>query len=343
MKNFGALSILSVVVIGAQRFKKEVLCPQKVLKGTPSWNSIYSPKRFPANFDCEIVIKSGVKGNKIELQFEGVKLADTEACKMQSIELYNDRVSEENLATRFCGKGAPDRFTSKGDTIIMKVSSNFAANAPKALYRALYEVKYRANMDWDGLKAKQDADKAEMFNKKHKSKRSGSGPMRPNGPGGKGKGGPPSMAKGNGRSIAGNLVKLKMAGPGGKGGKGGFPGGKGKGRSSTWNTPGKTNANDAMGLESLRDRQAKWEKGQKQLSTMHQTSLGLNGNMYTNKAGSTLLSDHKDGMQTLTWIGIGVGAAVGLTIVGVVVHTMASKFMKNDKDLQYPDRPKGAG
>ena len=99
---------------------------------------------------------------------------------------------------------------------------------------------YRANMDWDGLKAKQDADKAEMFKKKNKSKRSGSGPMRPNGPGGKGKGkgkgGPPSMAKGNGRSIAGNLVKLKMAGPGGKGGKGGFPGGKGKGKSSTWNT-----------------------------------------------------------------------------------------------------------
>ena len=95
-------------------------------------------------------------------------------------------------------------------------------------------------MDWDGLKAKQDADKAEMFKKKNKSKRSGSGPMRPNGPGGKGKGkgkeGPPSMAKGNGRSIAGNLVKLKMAGPGGKGGKGGFPGGKGKGKSSTWNT-----------------------------------------------------------------------------------------------------------
>ena len=60
-----ATVISSVILVQAQRFKKEVLCPQKVLKGTPQWHSIYSPKRFPANFDCEIVIKSGVKGNKM--------------------------------------------------------------------------------------------------------------------------------------------------------------------------------------------------------------------------------------------------------------------------------------
>ena len=44
-------------------------------------------------------------------------------------------------------------------------------------------------------------------------------------------------------------------------------------------------------------------------------------------------------MQTLTWIGIAVGAAVGLTILGVVVHQVVLKFTKKDKDPNMQYRP----
>ena len=82
---------------------------------------------------------------------------------------------------------------------------------------------HRANMDWDGFKAKQDAEKAKMFQKKH---------QKANG-GGLSTGMKSKLS--NGRSLAGNLVKLKMAGAGkGKGGKGGK--GKGMPKGSTWNT-----------------------------------------------------------------------------------------------------------
>ena len=80
---------------------------------------------------------------RIELQFEGIRMAKTEACKMQSIAIYNDKVADTNLATRFCGEGAPDRFTSKGDTLILKISSNFPGNAPPKVYAAQYEIMYR--------------------------------------------------------------------------------------------------------------------------------------------------------------------------------------------------------
>ena len=78
----------------------------------------------------------------------------------------------------------------------------------------------RANMDWDGFKAKQDAQKAKMFQKKQTKANAKKNPSTG-----------PSLS--NGRSIAGNLVKLKMAGMG-KGGKGGK--GKGRPQGNTWNT-----------------------------------------------------------------------------------------------------------
>lgn len=145
---------------GNGRIKKKELCPSKILKGTPDWNSIFSPKRMPPRFECQIVIKSGTD-KQVEFEINDFQMMQSDGCSMQSMAIYDGTVSESTLATRFCGDAKPHRVTSKGGTVILKISSNLpgAGMAPPVHY----EIKYRANMDWDKFKAQEDKPKGKIW------------------------------------------------------------------------------------------------------------------------------------------------------------------------------------
>ena len=102
----------------------------------------------------------------IEIEINDFLMLQSNGCSLQSISFYDNVVSESTLATKFCGDGHPHRLTSKTGTLIMKIQSNTGI-PPK------YEIKYRANMDWDQFKAFEDKKRAypERFKKGNKKQK----------------------------------------------------------------------------------------------------------------------------------------------------------------------------
>lgn len=133
-------------------------CPIRPLSASGVWKQVKSPANFPPTFYCKMIIVPRSKNKQIELEFSNFKMADTPSCEKQKMELYDGKVSEQTLMSRFCGNHRPHRITTTQKRIVVVIVSKLAMHESWMGRESMYEFQYRENVGWDEFKANQKLD-----------------------------------------------------------------------------------------------------------------------------------------------------------------------------------------
>ncbi|XP_053662149.1 cubilin homolog [Anopheles marshallii] len=122
-----------------------------VVEGVPGCGGTYTQREgvissplsqtdnvYPNNLNCEYLIKLPV-GSRVNIKFSKFHLEQSEACKFDSLEIFDGSSTEDASLGKFCGDRIPPTFTSTGNSLLLKFHTDWSA--PNPGFTLVYKIK----------------------------------------------------------------------------------------------------------------------------------------------------------------------------------------------------------